>query len=620
MKKSSLLLFLAVFLFFGQLYGVTLYQFSKNKKIKIIQIKMLGTKLMKKAHILDIMDMKEDSSFFIYEIQKGLASLIASGFFDDVKYKLTSKKEGFVLELKLVENPPLASLKVLDEKMLNLGVFREKLSEQNIAKGRVFSRSAVQKAIDEFNMYNQSYGVFLYQVNFRVISKEEIKKARGLFLFSPEELRRPGVHVVVNISSVPRLYIHEIRMQGTSIAYDEILNFLKLDEKMWVDDDNELFFRFKRLRRLGFYESVYFKLTPLPLEGPAYRLSITLKELTLEDLTTTLTAPANIGIVTSVEYYNIALFETLQRFRAGVGWELALGTPTFVLEYTHPYFWKGLFVDVTISKEDEIAIYSNTSDQILTNNYNVKGTVGYNVFGSFFTYLFQKETYAITSRIDEDFDKVPGTDERTQLLHSTGLMILFDNLDDNFFIQQGFKAVLEYEAYWKEIVAHKMGFSGEIYLPIPAFSLIGAFAHRSYVLLTDDADTKTTLSLDQRMRTNVQEVGNIDEQQIKLTTYTSIELRFPLPEIKGIVRDLSFLVFAEAGGAWSDLNGVRMEETRYGFGIGFRLSPRRHYSSFLFQFPAGLYLGYRTGDKSPRFAGPISHRDNLYYINLTASF
>jgi hypothetical protein len=197
-------------------------------------------------------------------------------------------------------------------------------------------------------------------------------------------------------------------------------------------------------------------------------------------------------------------------------------------------------------------------------------------------------------------------------------MLLYDNLDDNFFIRQGVKAFLEYEVFWQELMAQKLGFSGEIYLPIPTFGIIAAFAHRSYSLFTDSGDKTTSLNLDKRMRTNVQALENIAQQQIKLTTYTSMDLRFPLPA--ELVENLAFIVFAEAGGAWGDLNAISLAQTLYGFGIGFRLSPRKHYSSFLFQFPAGIYLGYRVGDNKPKVAGPISHRDKLYYINLTASF
>ena len=96
------------------------------------------------------------------------------------------------------------------------------------------------------------------------------------------------------------------------------------------------------------------------------------------------------------------------------------------------------------------------------------------------------------------------------------------------------------------------------------------------------------------MRTNVQEIQNVDEQQIMLTTYSSVEMRFssPIPDY-GSIHDLCFIVFRRSGRSLVKLPFLSLAETRYGFGIGFGCPREQHYSSFLFQFPAGLYLGYR---------------------------
>ncbi len=290
-----------------------------------------------------------------------------------------------------------------------------------------------------------------------------------------------------------------------------------------------------------------------------------------------------------------------------------------MIEYTHPYFWKGLFLDLSFSKVDEVAVIEDEENQKLTNNYDIKLTCGANIIGNLSSYFFQKERYEITKTVDKDFEKVPLFLDNKQFLHSSGIMFVYDSLNDTFFISQGLKLLLEYEVFWKTKMAQRLGFSGEIYLPIPIFDLIAAVSNRSNILFTDPSDTETTLSLDSKMRTSVQEITDIDYQQIKLTTYSSIELRFPLSFVKKYTDALSFVLFAEAGAAWREYDLFSMADISYGFGIGFRLSPRKHYSSFLFQFPAGLYLGYRSGTTSPDLT-LISHRDSLYYINLTASF
>jgi outer membrane protein assembly factor BamA len=198
-------------------------------------------------------------------------------------------------------------------------------------------------------------------------------------------------------------------------------------------------------------------------------------------------------------------------------------------------------------------------------------------------------------------------------------MAVYDNVDDNFFITQGYKIVGRCDAYWKDPIAYKVQLSGEAYVPISPVNIIMAFTNRSNFLFTSSSDTSTTLTLDPRMRSNVQEIYDIGNQQIKFTTYFSPELRFPMPDINETLRAISFIIFFEAGGAWSDYQKSRLDQTGYGFGCGFRLSPRKYYSTYLFQFPAGLYIGYRIGDNKVR-PSLISHRDDLYYINLSASF
>ncbi len=617
MKKFSLIL---IIIFFPILIQAMYVQdFSRNHKIFISDIVFNGNKIMKKKQLIDIMELGLNESFFIYEVEGGLAKLLSSGFYSNMEYKIKSEKKNYTIYITLEENEVLASIKVIDSKFLNLSVFKEQITKNKIKIGNVFSKVALEKAIDDFNIFNQAYGTFLYQVEYRLISKQEIEEANGKFLFSPSEMKAEGIHVIIYIREIPRIFIKEIKMKGTTVAYDEIMHFLKLKEKMWIYKDSELFFRFKRLRRLGFYDSIYFKLIKEPHQKFIYKLHIKTKQLDTSEVTTTLTAPPNIGLITSVEFYDISLFNTLQRFRAGAGWELNLSEPTFLLEYTHPYFWKGIFFDATFSKTDDLDTFESTSNSKLTSNYNIKLTVGANIFGNFFAYLFQNESYLISKTVDDNYEKIANTDEEKNFQHSTGILLLFDNLNDNFFITQGYKLFLEYEVFWKSNIAHKLGVNGEVYIPIPVFNLIAAVNNRSYILFTGSSDTETTLALDKRMRTNVQEITDINNQAIHLTTYTSIELRFPMKWLRKVTKDLSFVVFAEAGGAWANYDSFTMVEVNYGFGLGFRLSPRKHYSSFLFQFPAGLYLGYRAGDKK---ATPtlISHRDNLYYINLTASF
>lgn len=623
MKKLNwLLVFLFLISFNAQSFSKDIYDFSENKKIYLERIRLMGNQKITDEEIFEIIKLKGKKGFFIYEIEEGIGNLISSGFFEESSYHLEEIKDQsdtYELRITVKENPPLASLKVIDDKMLDLSVFKEKIRKNKILIMKSFSRNALEKAIDEFNIYNQSYGTFLYTVSFKEIKKEEIKQEGGTILFEANELERDGVHVLIYIREIPRLQLKRIRMMNTTVSYDEIMSFLKLKQNMWIENDENLFFRYKRLKRLGFYDTIYFKLIPDNPKELSYTLIIITQEVPMFAFTTTLTAPANIGLITAVEYYNISLFNSLSRFRVGAGWELNLSSPTFVLEYTEPYLWSGVFLDATFLKSDTLDIIKDQSNRKLTNNYDLKLTLGLNLFSNVFGYVFHKERYSIASTVNQDNERLGVYDKVKTVFHSSGFFFIYDSLNDNFFISQGVKISLEYETYWKQNMAHKVGIAGEIYVPVPIFNLISAASSRSYILFTDKKDKETSLSLDAKMRTNVQEITDINNQQIKFTNFSSIELRFPLPEIKKIVKDLSFIIFAEAGGAWADYSLLKIEEVKYGFGIGFRLSPRQHYSSFLFQFPAGLYLGYRTGDSKTKTT-LTSHRDDFYYINLTASF
>jgi outer membrane protein assembly factor BamA len=603
-------------LLYGRAFAVELEEFSDNKKIYIKDIRIQGNNLLSEKEIFEISRFDRETGLYVDKISNGIQNLIKCGFFSEVSYSITAVPEGFVLDLNLKENPPLASLKIVESKFLDLTVLREKLKKNNVTTDMVFSPAMLEKSIEEFNIYYQNQGIFLYTVSTRLVTKEEIISEGGKFLYEPSELEKDGVHVVISIREIPRLVIGEIRMSKISISYDQILSYLRLSQGMKIQSDEELFFSYKRLKKLGFYDSVYFKL--VQQDGIVYKLVIEGKELQLSDVSVTLTSPANIGLITSAEYYNIATFRTLQRFRAWAGWELLIGNPIFGIEYTNPFWYKALFSDVTLTKWDQVDIIKEGASQKLTENYEWKLTVGYNVWDNLFAYVYHDERYAITSAVDENFSRVDGQQKNSDLYHSSGVMAVWDSLDDNFFITQGYKLLGDIETYWRNPLAYKGQFSGELYVPVPMFNLIGVVDNRTNCLFTYRKDTKTTLSLDSRMRTNVQEIQTVDEQQIKLTTYSSAEMRFPIPDI-GNIQDLCFVIFGEAGGAWSSYSNLSLSQSRYGFGIGLRMSPRKHYSSFLFQFPAGFYLGYRVGDSRVR-PTLVSHRDQLYYINLTASF
>lgn|GEM_PF-3104921 len=598
--------------------AIELEEFSENKSIYINNVSIAGNNVLSEKEILDIANFQKEIGFYIRDVRKGIKNLKDCGYFSSVTFTISQAEKGYILELVVKENPTLASLKVIDSKLLDISMFRKYLKENDVYTDMVFSPIKLEKAIEEFNIYNQNYGIFMYLVTYKIVTREEILKEGGKFLYEPDELQRNGIHVIVYVRDISRMVLGEIRMNNVSVSYDDILKYLSLKQGMPITSDSELYFRYKRMKKLGFFESVYFKL--IPQDDMVYRLTIETKEIALSEISSSITAPQNIGVIMSAEYYNIAVADTMQRFRMGVGWEVFVGSPVATLEYTHPFLWNGLFLDTTISKQDSVDSIKDQDNMKLSNIFEGKMTLGASLYGNIYTYLYQREQYVIAKLVDKDFKELDEYGRRKRLSHSTGLMIVYDDLDDNFFITQGFKFLGDYETFWKKNnLAYKGQVSGELYVPLPFFNLIAAMDQRNNFLFLNDKDTTTTLSLDNRMRTNVQEIQNIGEQQIKFTSYTSAELRFPLPQDYEITRDVSFIIFGEAGGAWASYSDVSLQGMQFGFGVGLRLSPRKHYSSFLFQFPAGLYIGYRTGDSKPR-PTLISHRDQTYYISLTAAF
>jgi len=585
-------------------------EISPNKKIFIKDIKIYGNEYLKEDEIISMLNIKPEKSVFIYDIINGISGLLNTGFFKNIYYSFEKHGGEYVLEIKVEENERLAEIQVVDNKLLNLLILSEKLKKNNVVINRPISIPCIEKSIEEFNVYNQTYGIFTYIIDFQIVYRNITKED----IVSNPENKEEAV-LIIKIESIPLIKISEIKLIGTNVSYDELLNYARLRNNQWVDS-SDLFFSYKRLKKLGFFKEIYFKLVKKPYEGPYYDLVVKLDELELREITTTLTAPKNVGIITSVEYYDISLFNTLQRFKIGAGWELSLSKPVFILEYTNPFFGEGIFTDMTFTKEDSVESINETDLNKLTENYSLRLTGGVNIWENLFFYLFFQGDYKISYIVDKKYDRVPERPKTKDTLTSSGIIVLWDDIDNSFFITQGIKLGLESQVFFGEKISNRIGTNIEVYIPAPMFNLIFAVTNRSYILLSSK-DDKTSLSLDKRMRTNVQVIENLENNITKATTYTSIEFRFP---VKILIDDLSFIVFGEAGGAWKDYKSIKLENVLYGFGLGFRLSPKKHYSSFLFQFPAGIYVGYRTGEKYPAVAGPISHRDDYYYINLIAGF
>jgi hypothetical protein len=598
--------------------AVELEDFSENKSLYVSEITYTGNNIFTEKELRNLSDLDPKTGIFVKEIRSGIDKLKKSGYFSSVSFMLSEGPNGFILEISLKENPPLASLKVVDSRMLDLTVFQKKLKQRKIGTDMVYSREQLQNAIDDFNIYNQNIGIFLYSVSFKEVTREEIVKSGGIFLYDQDELKKSGIHVIVYIKNVPKVVIGNVYMKGVSVSYDKVLSYIQLKRGMMLSSDADLFFSYKRMKRLGFFEKVYFKL--IPLDDVIYAIEIDAVEVTLSEVTSSLTAPQNIGVIMTAEYYDIALFGSLQRIRFGAGWELQPSAPVFTAEYTHPYFFKGLFFDTMFTKSDSADTIKDSSNLRLHSAYEGKMTTGMNLFSNFFSYLYHKETYEIVDTVDETYKELKESRQNKSLEHSSGVLLIFDDVDDNFFISQGYKISGYYESAWKNPLSYKTGCSGEVYVPVPFFNLIAAVNTRSNFLIADKNDKTSTLKTDDRMRTSVQEVeSSSDSTQIKMTTYSSAELRFPFPSGINVLEDLSFVIFGEAGGAWSGYDSMSLQQTRFGFGIGLRMSPRKHYSSFLFQFPAGLYLGYRISDTKVKTT-LVSHRDNTYYISLGASF
>ncbi|MGL4368846.1 MAG: hypothetical protein ACRCUT_04135, partial [Spirochaetota bacterium] len=191
--------------------------FSDNKRLYIRNVAIEGNILMSEKEIFEISGFDDKTGFYVSEISKGIQSLVRCGYFSEVSYILDPVEKGYTLALHVKENPPLASLKIIESKMLDLSILKDKFRKNNVTTDMVFSPAMLEKAIEEFNIYNQSYGIFLYTISYRVVTKEEIKKEGGRFLYGEDELDKNGVHVIVYIREIPRLVIGEIRMKDITI-------------------------------------------------------------------------------------------------------------------------------------------------------------------------------------------------------------------------------------------------------------------------------------------------------------------------------------------------------------------------------------------------------------------
>jgi outer membrane protein assembly factor BamA len=137
-------------------YAVELDEFSENKQIYISDIVISGNNIMSEKEIFDISGFDREKGLYIREIRRGISKLKECGYFNSVTFSIAQGEKGYQLVVELRENPPLASLKVIENKMLDLSIFKKKLHENNVITDMVFSPAKLEQAIVDFNIYNRN--------------------------------------------------------------------------------------------------------------------------------------------------------------------------------------------------------------------------------------------------------------------------------------------------------------------------------------------------------------------------------------------------------------------------------------------------------------------------------
>lgn len=579
--------------------------FSKNHEIHIQNIEIVGGNIINLEFINKHFEISDFESYWIWELKEKVEFIRKSGYIKPKTYRYYLRKrkaiDTFDLILKIEENPVINKINFKNSTDLDLSFLKEKLSDNFFTKGTILNKKNYNKAVKSFLMYYQKQGYFMVEVDGSLDNPEDSS-------------------ITIHIKNIDSIYVNFIKVVGSrKLSYRHILKRIKFNFDETIIDNDIFDDSYILIKQMGLFSSVYFSFEKLKDKDKdkdnAYYIRIVLEENEEEEYFTSTQYKSQKGPIFLAHYVNLNIDGERQRITIQAAYQGFLNRPFFNIEYTIPDFDDRYFFALRLSKDDSI-LSVRTGVNKLREVYSVKTTFGKAFLDFYGIYLAANGLYYKERTIDSNFNtiNINEPDLKNNIFEAEfGLILSYNSLNDSFNPDRGMRSIFSYTISPFTEVSHIIDGQIDYYFVLSPEIVFAMILQGSYLMSEDQSDTLFAYS-NRRTSAPVR-----DLPIARVSSYVSAETRFSTPFI---VDQSYFVLFFETGGIWRAKEDINPEDLGYGAGIGFRWAPNKNYHSFLFGFPGSINIGTKLSPndyKSPNFT-LLQHRDQYYYLNLTAGF
>lgn len=600
-----------------------LLRLNDSKDIILKKVSVHGLERMEDKEFFEkIYKLDFPSEKKVWEVNAAFKRVIDSGYFtSEIKVIYSREKEDntYSVMIKLNENPVLSNIKIGGDFLGNLEVINRIFKKNEVAVNKTFNASLIRKSIKEFKEYYQNAGKFFFQVRYKIKQMTSVSEGwiSRLLKITDAPNRNP-IYLKLYFFKIPFIMVKKITINGNKKISDQsIKRLLTFKKGQFIKSNKPLATSLWKLRRLGIFSYVFIDIQRGGLLNES-EVVINVTEIESSIVNTSASLNANNEFFLEIDYFNYSLGGGLSRLSSGVTFDFRTENLNYVLYYTIPDLWDDYFLNFQLLKERFSEPHSEIWD-LFTEKINFNITFGRKLGLYFSTYILfnNNVTEIFYSTIRSPEPALPEELTKNKKFYDSYLsfVLMIDSLNDNFYPTSGIRSFLTYTiSMFGDLDKYmRLDYKLETYLPL--FSeLTFVFYYHTGLLYTDDPDV--SLRLEDKRRTTAQEDTGSGLEQKKITTYFILEFRYR------IFNEFAFSIFAEGGGAWSEIDKAVFRDFSYGIGIGFRIAPRQHYYAHIFKYPWSINIGYNVSNKSDDSTtiNIVSSRDEFYYINLQASF
>ena len=218
-----------------------LIKHEKNDNKKITAIVVQGNESISKDLIISQIASTLGDVFFKDNIEKGRKAVFDLGYFEDVKIKLESFRDGYKVVFEVVENLPVKEISIKG----NTIVSEEEMREIMVLKeGQIFCQKILKNDLDRISQLYKDRGYLL--INIKDINFDE----EGKLWINISEGRLEKIVIEGNDKTKEKVITREINIEP-----GDLFNFEQVKKSL------------QKIYNLGYFEDVSMKLKPGNEEG-----------------------------------------------------------------------------------------------------------------------------------------------------------------------------------------------------------------------------------------------------------------------------------------------------------------------------------------------------------------